>query len=200
MRQMRPLAAVLLLLGSVGCAVPKDMSQRTGEAPAASEPAAATVREPPPAPPAPEPVEAPQGAAGTDPPNDVTVNDATPTPVPPPPVAPARLLGRMRAEVEKQTGPLQPGADGWARHGELELRLRDGRCVSLRGHVPADMDCAEVPNWLGYGPNAYPLRRADHCEWPGLSPRHRLAEGVAGSYVPATREFEIRLRDRSRGE
>ena len=45
------------------------------------------------------------------------------------------------------------------------------------------------------GPGAHPLRRADHCQWPGISAKHRLAEGVAGRYVPATREFELWLRD-----
>ncbi|PCC72696.1 hypothetical protein SAMN02745121_01812 [Nannocystis exedens] len=45
------------------------------------------------------------------------------------------------------------------------------------------MDCAAVAGWLGYDAATFPLRRADRCEWPGISLKHRLAEGVAGSYV-----------------
>ncbi|MFZ6180713.1 hypothetical protein [Nannocystis pusilla] len=125
---------------------------------------------------------------------------ATPTPAKPQPgapakVPPARLLGRKQAEIEAQLGTLRL-AGGWARPADdaLELQFRGGRCVGLRGHVPEDMDCAAVAAWLGFDAATFPLRRSDRCEWPGISLKHRLAEDVAGSYVPATREYALTLR------
>ncbi|MCY1065921.1 hypothetical protein OV090_14160 [Nannocystis sp. RBIL2] len=113
---------------------------------------------------------------------------------PPAKVPPAQLLGRKQAAIEAQLGPLQL-ADGWARpaDGALALQFRGGRCVGLRGHVPEDMDCAAVAAWLGFEAATFPLRRSDRCEWPGISLKHRLADGVTGSYVPATREYALTL-------
>lgn len=125
---------------------------------------------------------------------------AAPTPaeaklIAPAKVPPAQLLGRKQAEIEAQLGALV-FVDGWARpaDGALALQFRGGRCVGLRGHVPEDMDCAAVAAWLGFDAATFPLRRSDRCEWPGISLKHRLAEGVAGSYVPATREYSLTLR------
>ncbi|MCY1013130.1 hypothetical protein OV079_47900 [Nannocystis pusilla] len=109
-------------------------------------------------------------------------------------VPPASLLGRTQAEIEAQLGALR-FIEGWARPADsaLELQFRGGRCVGLRGHVPEDMDCAAVAAWLGFTAATFPLRRSDRCEWPGISLKHRLADGVAGSYVPATREYALTL-------
>ncbi|MBZ5710867.1 hypothetical protein [Nannocystis pusilla] len=110
-------------------------------------------------------------------------------------LVPAQVLGRTRVEIEAQFGALRVAKTGWATtpaDDGVHLQLRDGRCVGVRGHVPEDMDCLEVAAWLGY-PNAYPLRRSDYCDWPGLSLKHRLADGVAGHYVIATGEYHISL-------
>ncbi|WP_434423714.1 hypothetical protein [Nannocystis pusilla] len=55
------------------------------------------------------------------------------------------------------------------------------------------MDCSAVAAWLGFAAATFPLRRSDRCEWPGISLKHRLAENVAGSYFPATREYTLML-------
>lgn len=107
----------------------------------------------------------------------------------------ASLLGRPRSDVAAAFGPPGPGADGWARHGALAVRYRDGRCVGLQRQVPEDMDCQTAVESLGFRPVGFPLRRADGCEWPGISERHRLAPGVAGRYDAATRRLEVWLRD-----
>lgn len=108
---------------------------------------------------------------------------------------PAQVLGRTRGEIEKQFGALRFAKTGWATtpaDDGMHLQFHDGRCVGIRGHVPEDMDCLEVAAWLGYQ-NAYPLRRRDYCDWPGLSMKHRLAEGVSGHFVLATGEYHISL-------
>lgn len=168
------------------------MSKQT-DAPQAGEPG--PVEEEPDAPPTVDTAATPAndaaasvdaGSAGAD------VSAASPSaPAAAPRVAPAKLLGARRAKVEAALGRLRPGSEGWMLGGDLEVRLSEGRCVGLRGHVPEDMDCNNAALWLGYGPDAYPLRRAESCEWPGLSLKHRLAPGVAGRYVPATRVFEL---------
>lgn len=131
-------------------------------------------------------VERPDAAAA---PSSAEARPAAPAKVPP-----AQLLGRKQAEIEAQLGALR-FADDWARpaDGALALQFRGGRCVGLRGHVPEDMDCAAVAAWLGFDAATFPLRRSDRCEWPGISLKHRLADGVAGSYVPATREYALSL-------
>lgn len=189
-----------------GCAGAKDMSQ--GAAAASASPSVAD------APAAVASAEAPTGAesvaradappqadAGSSPGADADVPASAVAAEPAasdsttPAVKPARLLGRKQAEIETQLGALR-FADGWARPADdaLELQFRGGRCVGLRGHVPEDMDCAAVATWLGFDAATYPLRRSDRCEWPGISPKHRLAEGVAGSYIPATREYALTVR------
>jgi hypothetical protein len=189
----RGLVAWLVLGGLVSCAGSKDMAGKTVAAKAvapAEQPGApeATVAGASEAAALPAAEAAPPAAAGPEPPSE--------TPPGPRKAVPAQLLGRTRADVETQLGELRVAKTGLATtpaDPAMELRFRDGRCVSIRGHVPEDMDCLAVAAWLGYE-NAYPLRRSDQCQWPGLSMKHRLAEGVEGHYVPATREYQISLR------
>lgn len=108
-------------------------------------------------------------------------------------VKPAVLLGRSEAEVAGLLGPAKGSRAGWTRHGAFELRVRGGRVTAVRGPTPWDIDCMELPRWLGYAQAGVPLRRAETCEWPGISLRHRLAPGVVGTYEMAARRFEVRL-------
>lgn len=110
-----------------------------------------------------------------------------------PRVKPAALLGRPEAEVAGLLGAAKGSRAGWTRHGALEVQVRGGRVVAVRGPTPWDIDCMEVPRWLGYAQAGVPLRRAETCEWPGISLRHRLAPGVVGRYEMAARRFEVRL-------
>lgn len=187
----RGLAAWLVLGGLAGCAGTRDMAEKTGAAEAVA---------PAEQPSAPEGAEGP-GAAGLPASADASQPAAAGTEAPPetPPEprkpVPAQLLGRTRGEIEKQFGALRLAKTGWATtpaDDGMHLQFHDGRCVGIRGHVPEDMDCLEVAAWLGYQ-DAYPLRRRDYCDWPGLSLKHRLAEGVSGHYVLATGEYQISL-------
>ncbi|MCY1055142.1 hypothetical protein [Nannocystis sp. SCPEA4] len=138
---------------------------------------------------APEQSQAPETAAAAAPETAVAAETE------PRKAVPAQVLGRTRGEIEKQFGALRFAKTGWATtpaDDGMHLQFHDGRCVGIRGHVPEDMDCLEVAAWLGYQ-NAYPLRRKDYCDWPGLSMKHRLAEGVSGHYVLATGEYQISL-------
>lgn len=166
------------------------MSAKTGDPPAPVEPAGPAQVD--------DPSAAPEAAGAAEPALPSATPPDEPAPDAPRAGLPAQLLGLSKGQVEAKLGELRFAKTGWATTAaepELQLQLRGGRCVRVRGPVPEDMDCADVATWLGYGPGAYPLRRADHCQWPGISAKHRLAEGVAGQYVPATREFEIWLRD-----
>lgn len=123
-------------------------------------------------------------------------SSAAPTPVAEPSVERldvAALLGRSRADVEAALGRPRGAAAGWFDHGELAARYRGGRCVGLKRHVPTNMDCKTAAESLGFR-SGFPLRRADGCEWPGISERHRLAPGVAGRYSAVTGELEVWLR------
>lgn len=191
--------AWLVVGGLASCAGARDMSSRTGpaqgpeqvavETPRVSE--EATTLDPQDGTPAPgsDEVAGQAGAAQTE---GAAAGPSAPASSLRPP---GQWLGRTQKQIEQELGALR-FAGGWATPaGEptLQLQFRGGRCVGIRGHVPEDMDCLAVASWLGYA-NAYPLRRADRCEWPGISPKHRLAEDVAGSYVPATREFSLSTR------
>ena len=206
-RAVRCLFAWLMVGWLAGCAGVKDMSQgaasaNDGASAGPKEPSAAEVSD----------ASAPDGEAGREAverrddsapasadaagrPDAAAPTPAQAQPTAPLKVAPARLIGRKQAEIEAQLGALRV-IEGWARPADeaLALQFRGGRCVGLRGHVPEDMDCAAVATWLGFDAATYPLRRSDRCEWPGISPKHRLAEGVAGSYVLATREYALTLR------
>lgn len=104
------------------------------------------------------------------------------------------LLGRSRAAIEAVIGgPL--GREGaWVRYDGVALRYDGERCVGLVRFVPAGLGCAEAAAWMGYPDAGGPLWRGDRCEWPGISPRHRLADGVAATLVFAGGRFEVRLR------
>ncbi|WAS92168.1 hypothetical protein [Nannocystis punicea] len=190
---MRGRIAWLVVGGLAACAGSKDMSQGPGSAERPASTSAASVS---PSTPTAEVAagasEGPAAADAVDP--AASAQPEAPAPAPAK-VAPARLLGREQKDIEAQLGALR-FADGWATPADdaLQLQFRGGRCVGLRGHVPEDMDCAAVATWLGFAEATYPLRRSDGCEWPGISLKHRLAEGVAGSYVPATREFTLTVR------
>jgi hypothetical protein len=196
---VRCLVGWLVIGGLVGCAGAKDMSQGAGgtesPAPVASETAthpSATAAPPETHAQAPEVAEKPGAEPTTQPAAEAPAEARVQAPRQ---AVPAQLLGRARVEVEKQLGALHPAEHGWAPADDaLRLQFRGGRCVAIRGHVPEDMDCLAVATWLGYE-NAYPLRRDGHCQWPGVSLKHRLAEGVVGLYDLATREFQISLRD-----
>ncbi|MBK7829475.1 hypothetical protein [Nannocystis sp.] len=103
------------------------------------------------------------------------------------------LLGAKRSRIEAAIGAPRQTRGEWVEYAELSLRYRGNRCVGLRRQVPAGLDCEAAARWLGY-PDAGPaLRRDNRCEWPGISLRHRLAPGVAGSLLLAGGLFELRL-------
>lgn len=196
---MRPPLRAILVLALAACAEPREPaapSPATALPPSEAVPAAPPTAPrtsgtisatPATAPPASEAI--PAGPAAPSP-----APEAAAAPAPGKRPRPAALLGRPRAEVEVAYGPSRGLADGWTRHAGLEARYRGDRCVSLRGHVPSDMDCIDAATWLGYPSASYPLRRSDHCAWPGISERHRLARGVVGLYVPGERRWELTLR------
>lgn len=103
------------------------------------------------------------------------------------------LLGARRSAIEAAIGGPKGSRDGWVEYAGVELRYDGARCVGLRRTVPAGLDCEAAARWIGYPDAGAPLRRADRCEWPGISLRHRLAVGVAGSLVLAGGQFELRL-------
>ncbi len=103
------------------------------------------------------------------------------------------LLGGRRAAIEAAIGGPQGRRDGWVEYAGVELRYDGARCVGVRRTVPAGQSCEEAARWIGYPDAGAPLRRADRCEWPGISLRHRLAAGVAGTLVLAGGQFELRL-------
>lgn len=103
------------------------------------------------------------------------------------------LLGARRAAIEAEIGGAKGRRGVWAEYAEVELRYAGDRCVGLRRTVPAGLGCDEAARWIGYPDAGAPLRRADRCEWPGVSLRHRLADGVAGSLVLAGGVFELWL-------
>ena len=103
------------------------------------------------------------------------------------------LLGARRAAIEAAIGGPQGSRDGWVEYAGVELRYDGARCVGVRRTVPAGQSCEEAARWIGYPDAGAPLRRADRCEWPGISLRHRLAAGVAGTLVLAGGQFELRL-------
>jgi len=174
---MRPRAALALLLAA--CA---------SQPPPAAGPAQAS----------PSPV---PRASSTQP---VPADSPTPPPAPvpeaspPPPADPPALdlLGQPRAAIEAPLGKPHSEHDGWTRHADVDLQYRRGKCVRLRRTAPATLDCADVPIWAGIiKPVGSPLRRATTCEWPGLSDRHKLADGLAATHDLATHQLEIWLRD-----
>lgn len=103
------------------------------------------------------------------------------------------LLGARRAAIEAAIGGPQGRRDGWVEYAGVQLRYDGARCVGVRRTVPAGFDCEAAARWIGYPDAGAPLRRADRCEWPGISLRHRLAAGVAGTLVLAGGQFELRL-------
>ena len=103
------------------------------------------------------------------------------------------LLGARRAAIEAAIGGPQGSRDGWVEYAGVELRYDGARCVGVRRTVPAGQSCEAAARWIGYPDAGAPLRRADRCEWPGISLRHRLAAGVAGTLVLAGGQFELRL-------
>ncbi len=103
------------------------------------------------------------------------------------------LLGGRRAAIEAAIGGPQGSRDGWVEYAGVELRYDGARCVGVRRTVPAGQSCEAAARWIGYPDAGAPLRRADRCEWPGISLRHRLAAGVAGTLVLAGGQFELRL-------
>lgn len=103
------------------------------------------------------------------------------------------LLGAKRSQIEAAIGAPRQTRGEWVEYAELSLRYRGERCVGLRRQVPAGLDCEAAARWLGYPDAGAPLRRDDRCEWPGISLRHRLAPGVAGTLVLAGGHFELRL-------
>jgi hypothetical protein len=115
------------------------------------------------------------------------------------PAVPMRsLLGRTRAQIDAQTGVRGTNeTSGWVRYGPtLLVRFEHDVATRLIAHVPSGLDCAQAARWMGY-PDATPsLRSASSCEWPGISDRHVLAVGHAGSLDLRTGSFEIRLRSR----
>lgn len=103
------------------------------------------------------------------------------------------LLGARRSRIEAAIGAPRQTDGEWVEYAELALRYRGERCVGLRRKVPAGLSCEAAARWLGYPDASAPLRRDDRCEWPGISLRHRLAPGVAGSLLLAGGLFELRL-------
>jgi hypothetical protein len=121
------------------------------------------------------------------------VPKAIPTPADPPV---PDLLGRPRRAVEARLGPARGAADGWVLYERVDLQYKKDRSVRARLTAPDSLDCADVPAWAGIlNPVGHPLRRATSCEWPGISDRHRLTEGLAASHDLTTHRLEVWLRD-----
>lgn len=103
------------------------------------------------------------------------------------------LLGARRARVGERTG--EPGVDadaGWVSHGpDLTIRYEGDRAVEIAARVPAALECWEAARWLGFSAAMAPLRRDDRCLWPGVSERHRLAEGLAAEHIHAAATFHV---------
>jgi hypothetical protein len=178
---MRPRAALALLLAA--CASQPPTAPGPAQAPPAPVPADS------PAPP-PEPV--PEASS-----NPTPRPVPTASPAPPPADPPALdLLGKPRPAIEARLGAPRGEQDGWTRYADIDLQYRRGKCVRLRRTAPASLDCADVPIWAGIiNPVGFPLRRATTCEWPGLSERHKLADGLAATHDHTTHQFEVWLRD-----
>lgn len=94
-----------------------------------------------------------------------------------------------RAIIGHDVGEVSTGRRIVRAEGD-EIRFADGlvvhvfhgaQVVDMSVPVPAGMTCDGIPAWLGLPPipGSFPLRRADGCEWPGRSPRHVLAPGLA---------------------
>jgi hypothetical protein len=121
---------------------------------------------------------------------------AEPAPVTPParaipadaPIA--ALLAARRREIEasrEATG----SSDGWTRYGpSVEVRYETGVAMRVRARLAAST-CDEALREAGFTPPAgtAPLHRADGCEWPGISPRHRLAPHVAARWSGGVMEI-----------
>ena len=97
---------------------------------------------------------------------------------------PRTILGRSRAELDREHRLVATEADGSYYESGLVVRYdASDLASSMTLTVPPGLDCTEVPGWLGLPaiPGSAPLRRRDGCEWPGLSPRHVLAPGIAAA-------------------
>lgn len=101
---------------------------------------------------------------------------------PPPSLDPRAIVGHDVAEVSAGRRVVRTEGDEIRFADGLVIHVFHGARVAERSvAIPAGMTCDEIPAWLGLPPipGAFPLRRADGCEWPGRSPRHVLAPGLA---------------------
>lgn len=176
--------------------VPTDSPKKPAPTTRAADPAAPTTPVPtatPASPPAPVPAASP--ALTAEPASPTSPVPATSLPPPADPPAPD-LLGKPRKQIESLLGKPHTEQHGWTRYATVDLQYRQGRCVRLRRTAPQNLDCADVPAWAGIDkPVGFPLRRATTCEWPGVSERHKLADGLAATHDLATHQFEVWLRD-----
>ena len=100
------------------------------------------------------------------------------------------LLGASRADVEATH--VATGTDGdWTRYGDaLAIRYENGIATHVRARSSAT-SCDDAARFAGFTapPGVFPLRRADGCEWPALSGRHRLAPHVAARFAAGVIEI-----------
>lgn len=102
----------------------------------------------------------------------------------------ASYLGRLRHELAA-VYPASRAAGGWTHYGEVvSVQIEDRRIVAIRARVPGAMSCEDAARWIGVTDPGPPLRRANGCEWPGISDRHRLGPGLVGSFLDGV--FELR--------
>lgn len=100
------------------------------------------------------------------------------------------LLGASRADVEATHVPT--GTDGdWTRYGDaLAIQYEHGIATRVRARSSAT-SCEDAARFAGFTapPGVFPLRRADGCEWPVISGRHRLAPHVAARFAAGVMEI-----------
>jgi hypothetical protein len=104
--------------------------------------------------------------------------------------APRALLTRWRRDIDATLTPT--GADGaWTLYGDaLAITFDHGVAMRVRMRTSATT-CEDAARAAGFEDRAgsAPLHRADGCDWPGISERHRLAPHVAGRFVGGVMEI-----------
>lgn len=103
---------------------------------------------------------------------------------------PQALLTRWRRDIDATLTPT--GTDGaWTLYGDaLAIAFDHGVAMRVRTRTSATT-CEDAARAAGFPDRAgvFPLHRADGCEWPGLSERHRLAAHVAGRFAGGVMEI-----------
>jgi hypothetical protein len=104
--------------------------------------------------------------------------------------SPEALLGRWRRDIDATLTPT--GTDeGLTLYGDaLAISFDHGVAMRVRVRTGATT-CEGAAHAAGFPDRegVFPLHRADGCEWPGISARHRLAAHVAGRFSGGVMEI-----------